>query len=148
MLGPTLFLLYINDLDEGICSWILKFADDTKIFGTFRNFEDNGVLQADLDRLVQWATEWQMEFNVQKCKVMHYGKKNVEYNYVMKGQVLQKVAEHRDLGAELRKDLKVSNQCAKAYARASKAMGFINRTIVYKSVDVMLQLCKSLVRPH
>ena len=66
---------------------------------------------------IDWCSEPQSgkwSLNVQKCKVMHYGKKNVEYNYLMKGQVLQKVAEQRDLGIESRKDWKASNQCAMA----------------------------------
>ena len=59
VLGPLLFLIFINDLDEDINSNILKFADDTKIFKEVR-------LQADLDKLVLWAQKWQMVFNVDK----------------------------------------------------------------------------------
>ena len=63
-----MFLIFINDLDEGINSNILKFVDDTKIFKV-RNSTDCNQLQADLDKLVLWAQKWQMEFNVDKCKV-------------------------------------------------------------------------------
>jgi len=64
VLGPLLFLIFINDLDEDISSNILKFADDTKMFKEVRNSTDCSQLQADLDKLVLWAQKWQMEFNV------------------------------------------------------------------------------------
>ena len=70
VLGPILFLIYINDLDGGIVNWILKFADDTKVFAKTRSADDASSLQRDLDRLIQWAREWQMMFNVKKYKVM------------------------------------------------------------------------------
>ena len=73
VLGPILFLIFINDLDCGIKNWILKFADDTKIFGRVRGHEDCLELQRDLDRLLGWAEEWQMAFNIKKCKVMRVG---------------------------------------------------------------------------
>jgi len=69
VLGPLLFLILINNLDEDINSHILKFADDTKIFKEVRNSADCSQLQADLDKLVLWAQKWQMEFNVDKCKL-------------------------------------------------------------------------------
>jgi len=73
VLGPLLFLIFINDLDKDISSNMLKFADDTKIFKEVRNSTDCSRLQADLDKLVLWAQKWQTEFNVNKCKVMHVG---------------------------------------------------------------------------
>ena len=79
VLGPVLFLIYINyinDLDEGILSWILKFADDTKAFRGLPGIWDSGILQADIDRLFDWSVAWQMIFNVQKCNVMHFGRSN------------------------------------------------------------------------
>jgi len=69
VLGPLLFLLFINNLDEGINSNILKFADDTKIFKEVRNSTDCNQLQADLDKLVLWTQKRQTEFNVDKCRV-------------------------------------------------------------------------------
>ena len=68
VLGPILFLIFINDLDCGIKNWILKFADDTKIFGRVRGHEDCLELQRDLDRLLGWAEEWQMAFNIKNVK--------------------------------------------------------------------------------
>jgi len=65
VLGPLLFLIYIHDLDEGIKSLILKFADDTKIFRKIVSDEDSRQLQNDLDLLLQWAEDWQMTFKFQ-----------------------------------------------------------------------------------
>jgi len=81
LLGPLLFLIFINNLDEDINSHILKFADDTKIFKEVRNSADCSQMQADLDKLVLWAQKWQMEFNVDKCKVMHVGNRDDSSTY-------------------------------------------------------------------
>ena len=71
VLGPVLFLIYINDLDNGVRNWILKFADDTKLFGRVRNSYDGRRLQQDLDKLIKWSENWQMLFNMGKCKEGH-----------------------------------------------------------------------------
>ena len=69
VLGPLLFLIYINDLEDGIRSLIRKFANDTKMSRKISNTVDIRILQEDLDTLVQWSKKWQMTFNVEKCKV-------------------------------------------------------------------------------
>ena len=65
-------MIYINDLEEGITNFILKFADDTKVFGKVMDEKDNGMLQTDLNKLTSWAQKWKMEFNVAKCKVIFF----------------------------------------------------------------------------
>jgi len=85
VLGPLLFLIYINDLDDGIMNWILKFADDTKIFGSVKTLEQHNQLQNDLNALLQWSKDWQMLFNVDKCKVMHFGRNNLMMDYALDG---------------------------------------------------------------
>ena len=72
-LGSLLFVIYINDLDENLVGMVSKFADDTKIGGIVDSEEGYLGLQWDLDQLGQWADEWQMEFNLDKCEVMHFG---------------------------------------------------------------------------
>jgi len=99
VLGPLLFLIYINDLDKGIKSLILKFADDTKIFRKIVGDEDLRQLQNDLDLLLQWAEDWQMTFNIEKCKVMHIGNWNLPSAcYYMNGYKLAECQEEKDLG--------------------------------------------------
>ena len=78
VLGPILFL--INDLDYGIRNWILKFADDTKLFSRITDNMDVVKLQEDLSRLIRWSEEWQMLFNVGKCKVSTLGIANCRIN--------------------------------------------------------------------
>jgi len=151
VLGPILFLIYINDLDCGITNWILKFADDshdTKIFGTSCDIHQLRKLQEDLNDLFHWSTEWQMLFNVDKCNVMHFGKHNAHYDYTLNNKSLVEVTEESTLGIIISGDLKVSQQCSQAYSKASKLFGVLNRSTVYKSKDIMLKLYKSLVRPH
>jgi len=148
VIGPILFLIYINDLDLGVENDILKFADDTKLYGVVTDVIGAISLQKDLNLLTKWTDTWQMKFNIDKCKVMHFGHKNTAYSYQMNGHVLQKVDSENDLGVIISSDLKVSEQCAKSYANASRALGLIRRNIRYKQTDVMLKLFKSLVRPH
>jgi len=83
VLGPILFLIFINDLDSEIINWILKFADDSKLFGEDQSESDHQCLQQDLQKLFDWSVKWQMEFNLDKCKVMHFGRNNQHYKYSM-----------------------------------------------------------------
>ena len=62
VLGPLLFIIYINDIDDCVADKILKFADDTKIYHIVNSDEDVSALQSDLCNLVEWSNEWQMLF--------------------------------------------------------------------------------------
>ena len=66
VLGPLLFLIFVNDIDSDIKSILLEFADDTKAFAKV-NYAERKQLQADMNKLRKWAKRWQMEFNVDKC---------------------------------------------------------------------------------
>ena len=79
MLGPILFLIFMNDIDKAVTSKVLKFADDTKLYRVVDNHQDGQRLQDDLDSVCDWADEWKMSFNVEKCKVVHYGKGNTSF---------------------------------------------------------------------
>ena len=78
VLGPILFLVYINDLEEGVIGKILKFADDTKLFTKTKEIGDKKYLQDDIDKLVKWSEKWQMLFNFGKCKCLHIGPGNTK----------------------------------------------------------------------
>jgi len=111
VLGPLLFLIFINDLDLNLLGTILKFADDSKIFGKAITRADRLQLQLDLDALCTWAEDRQMKFNISKCKVMHTGLRNTNCSYFMNGQLLNSVAEHKDLGVIISSNLKVADHC-------------------------------------
>ena len=70
VLGPILFLVYINDLPDELSSQVRLFADDTAVYLTIGGADDGKVLQNDLDRLSVWEDRWDMEFNPSKCQVV------------------------------------------------------------------------------
>ena len=129
LLGPVLFLLFINDLDQVAAEnqWMIKFADDTKLAQIFNNDSDAEELQKTLDRLCNWASEWGMEFNVAKCPVMHMGKRNQIHSYSMDGVVLSRTVEERDIGVVVSDNLKPAAQCKKAAQTANTVLGQILR---------------------
>lgn len=148
VLGPVLFLVFINDLDTGIDSMVFKFADDTKLLSVANDVIDCESLQKDLNTLVSWSRDWQMQFNVDKCKVMHFGHKNGNFEYYMDRNALKSVFSEKDLGIEVASDLKSTTQCVAACKKANRMLGMVYRHIVNKTPDIMLRLYKTLVRPH
>ena len=83
-----LFLIYISDLLNGIVIEIFKFVDDTNLFSNSRHPDEDLELQDDLNRLVDWANKWQMNFNVDKCAAMHIGHNNIQHKHTMANQPL------------------------------------------------------------
>ena len=99
VLGPVLFVCFINDMPEAVRSVIYLYADDIQIFREVNSEEDTIALQRDLDQLVQWEHMWQLRFNVDKCKVMHLGgERNLQACYSLKTEVLGKSKLEKDLG--------------------------------------------------
>ena len=89
-----------------------------------------------------------MLFNTDKCKIMHIGNNNTKALYEMNGITLEEVTEERDLGVIIQNNLKWDKQCAKSVGTANRILGMIKRTFCYLDKTVVLQLYKSLVRPH
>ena len=106
VLGPCLFLMYINDMPDSIKSNIRLFADDTIMYLTITNHSDCQALQSDLTTLESWESEWLMAFNPEKCEVIRRSqkkkKKTVLFDYKLHGITLQltkkcKISRHPNL---------------------------------------------------
>ena len=150
VLGPLLFLIFINDLDQeaAMADILVKFADDTKVAQQITCEQDKDDLQAALDGLVGWADKWGMAFNVAKCKVMHIGHGNPRHNYAMQNTDLATTEEERDLGVITSSKLKPSAQCAKAARTAQAVLGQLARAFHFRDRYVFVQLYTTYVRPH
>ena len=148
VLGPLLFIIYINDLDQGTISKISKFADDTKIGINANDIKAVENLQEDLKRIGEWSEIWQMPFNLDKCKVMHIGQRNVEAKYKLLGKELEICNEEKDLGVIITNDLKPSKQCIVVEKKAQKILGYIKRQFTSRKEETILTLYNALVRPH
>ena len=99
-------------------------------------------------KLGAWSKEWQMVFNADRCKVLHFRHNNGQDHYVMDCDILESVDEERDLGVIIQSNLKVDKQCAKAAQIANSVWDMIRRSFINKGVDIILPLYKSLVRPR
>ena len=151
VLGPTLFLIFINDIDKAVdvtSSVLLKFADDTKVGRVVESREQQVELQDTIKRLVAWSVEWQMLFNSEKCHILHLGGNNNRYEYTMGGSVLETVEYEKDVGVIIHQSLKPSMQCARAAARANAILGQLSRAVSYRDKVTFIKLFKVYVRPH
>ena len=148
VLGPILFIAFIDDISSGICNPISIFADDLKIMGVVNTEEEGRQLQRDLDNLSAWASKWGMFFNIGKCQVLHMGGNNMNFNYFLNGFNIQHCDSVKDLGIMVCKDFKFGYQCSVASKKANKLLGYIKRSISSRSRDIVLPLYKGLVRPH
>ena len=147
VLGPTLFVLFINDLPQVVESRVALFADDTKVFREIQSDEDREKLQQDIDELLIWSKKWQLPFNESKCKVMHYGKTNRKADYNLGGVQIVEVSEEKDLGVTFDQQLSFGTNASKVVAAANSTLGLINRHFRHIETKPFMNLYKTLVRP-
>ena len=147
VLGPLLFLLYINDLPENIQSQVRLFADDTAVYLTVTNMQDSQVLQSDLESLQHRERTWDMEFNPGKCQVIHItlSKSPVKSRYFMHNQELESVDAAKYLGVTISKDLSWNTHINNIISTANKTLGFVKRNVVTKNKDIKTMAYNSLV---
>ena len=156
VLGPLLFLIFINDLPTELISRLSLFADDSKLFSRIiadknkvktDNIDGGRQLQDDLDRVVEWAKKWKMEFNVDKCKVMHLGLNNPRRSYNMGDTSLQASEEERDLGVLIDHQLDFGKHIRTIVGRANRVLGMIRVSFACMNKTMFLSLYTALVRP-
>ena len=153
VLGPLLFILYVNELPEIIQSQCKLFADDTKLFRRISSAKDCEVLQSDLNKLMDWSSKWLLKFNTDKCKVMHCGHANATFDYAMNddggtSMILKKTDLERDLGIIISKDLKATAHCDAASKKAMVALRLLKMTFSRLTTDNFKALYTTYVRPH
>ena len=150
VLGPLLFLLYINDLPQNIQSQVRLFADDTAVYLTVDSSEDRDTLQADLDTLQEWERAWDMEFNPSKCQVLHItrSKQPLKTQYTLHDQVLEATDTAKYLGVTISKDLSWNDHISSILSKANSTLGFVKRNVKTSNVKVKEMAYKTLVRPQ
>ena len=148
VLGPLLFVIFINDMPDEVKFNMCKlFADDCKLYGEV-NISGTNKVQDDLSNLEKWSKKWQLPFNVKKCKVMHMGSKNPNHEYTMNGQKLDVSVSEKDLGVHVDNQLKFHVHSAAATKKGTQILGLIKKTYKTRDADSITTLYKSLVRPH
>ena len=150
VLGPLLFLLYINDLPQNIQAQVRLFADDTAVYLTVGSSDDRDTLQADLNTLQEWELAWDMEFNPSKCQVLHITRSKHPLNtqYSLHGQVLEATDTAKYLGVSIARDLNWNDNISSITAKANRTLGFVKRNVRTNNEKVKELAYKTLVRPQ
>ena len=134
VLGPLLFLVYINDITDQVSPGTLcrLFADDCLLYRPIHSLEDQLILQRDLDALQRWTELWGMRFNLKKCYIMHVRRtesSKMPYFYELCDTVLLSVTDSKYLGIWLSEDLGWGMQVDAACKKANTKLHFIQRNL-------------------
>ena len=151
VLGPLLFILYINDLPEILNCETFLFADDTKIFREISSKEDSLALQSDIDELESWSKKWLLKFNIEKCHVLTLGKlENIKHThrYLICQNELEHVFDEKDLGVIFDSDLKFEDHISMKVNKANVIAGLIRRSFSFLDCKLFKKLYVTFVRPH
>ena len=145
-----MFLIYINDIGDGVKSQIRLFADDSLLYGVVNGDEDAKALQEDLDRLVKWSDKWQMTFNINKCRTLRVRRSKTPTinHYTIRGSPLKSTSHHPYLGVELSSTLNWDEHISNIVGKANRTLGFIRRNLGGCPEDIKSRAYTTLVRPQ
>ena len=145
VLGPLLFVVYINDMfDITLYSKIISFADDTKILGLSKN---RAFTQLDLNKIFDWCSQNNVSINFKKTVVMRFGTDNGDLSYVLDGNDLQVVTKTKDLGIIVDNKLKFSEHCFEVLKKCNYISYSIRRLFSKRTPKQYFELFKLYVRP-
>ena len=154
VLGPLLFTIFINDIDNVVnnCS-VLKYADDIRIFRFFKSesmpqIENSRLLQRDIDALSTWSEKWDLKFNLKKCCVLHFGRSNIKADYKIENTLLVKKEQEKDLGVIFSTNFKFDQHISMIAKKANRQLGIIKKVFGKRKLDTIIPLYKTFVRPH
>ena len=151
VLGPVLFVVYINDLLDELSSDGLMFADDTKVYRQIKSCEDAIILQKDLQKLENWSNTWLLKFNADKCHVLTLGKfEDIKHahQYVLCNNELEHVSAEKDLGVTIDEDLRFEEHITRKIQVANGIVGQIRRSFSFLNAETFRRLYVAFVRPH
>lgn len=153
ILGPILFIIFVNDLPEVVGNVCKLFADDCKLYRNIRNPLDQQDLQDDIDRLCKWSEKWLLKFNATKCKSVSYGNARHENQYTLldhneNRHNLTRDDSEKDLGIHFTRTLNFEDHINHTVNKVNKITGLIKRTFKYMDKNLFLTLYKSLIRSH
>ncbi len=152
VLGPLLFLIFVNDLPRhtNFCK-IKMFADDIKLYSKAK--DNHARIQYDISKVCDWSKKWHLPLNSQKCKELRLGiSKDSAEAYILSSRDdtetnISRVEEMKDLGVVMDSKLKFDQHIAEISKKATGVLASIKRTLTYIDRNVFVGLYKSLVRP-
>jgi hypothetical protein len=148
VLGPLLFVIYINDLPDYLTHRLKLYADDGKLIVELGTDRDNDDMQADINRIIEWCETWSMELSPEKCKIMHLGNQKDPKDYLIAGRKLGTTDCERDLGVLVSSDGTWHEQVCSAASKANRVLGLMKSTFSCWSDDIARIIYPTFIRPH
>ena len=149
ILGPLLFLAYINDLPYSVTCNSDLFADDTVLHRFIENGSDCDLLQEDLTSASEWCKSWLVTLKTEKCEVLHITRKRdpIRCQYSLNNILLPEVDQHKHLGLWLESSLSWDYHINSICAKANKVLGLIKRTFGSSKKTGIKTAFKALIIP-